>query len=177
VTPITSDELLTLDEDDLWELSQEFRGGYIRTGGNRIKMPMVEKPKRGFTKKKRQIGDLPTVTLGNIVVLPCIAQAALGAGNPPHRARYHLASYLADRFRWFFPIDSVPQEELKKHVEQIIQICSEQGWADWSEDITRFQTESIVYRGYPHSRCETLIQEGLCVGKCRFHDGTGEGLI
>ena len=177
VTPLTSDELLTLDEDDLWELAQEFRGGYIQIGSKKIKMPLVDKPKRGFTKKSRQIGELPTVSLGSLVVLPCMAQAALGAGNPTHRARYHLASYLADRLRWFFPIDSVPQDELGKHVEQIVQICSEQGWADWNEDVTRTQVESIVFKGYPHARCETLIQEGLCVGKCRFHDGTGSELL
>jgi len=109
-------------------------------------------------------------------VLPCIAQSALGEGNPTHRARYHLASYLADRLRWFFPIDSVPKEELGKHVEQIIQICSEQGWVDWDKDVTRTQVESIVYKGYAHARCETLMEEGLCAGVCRFYDGTAGDL-
>ena len=109
-------------------------------------------------------------------ILPCLAQAALGEGNPIHRARYHLASYLADRMRWFFPAEAVSMEEKEKHVEQIVQICSEQGWVDWNENITRTQVESIVYKGYNHANCKTLMVEGLCTGKCRFYDGTGEDL-
>tara|TARA_R110002020_G_scaffold168349_1_gene357059 strand:- start:5744 stop:6823 length:1080 start_codon:yes stop_codon:yes gene_type:complete len=176
-TPLTSKELMTLGEDELWELAQTFRGGYIKQGSKSIKMILPEKRNKGFSRTKKQVSDLPTVSLGKLVVLPCIAHSALGEGNPTHRSRYHLASYLADRLRWFFPIDNIPQDELPKHVEQIVQICSEQGWADWNEDITTQQVESIVFKGYPHARCDTLIQEGLCVGKCRFYDGTGDGLI
>lgn len=49
-----------------------------------------------------------------MVVLPCLAQAALGEGNPIHRARYHLASYLADRLRWFFHVETLTEIEKNK---------------------------------------------------------------
>lgn len=112
-----------------------------------------------------------------MVMLPCLAQAALGEGNPIHRARYHLASFLADRLRWFFSAETVTEEEKNKHVEDIVQICSEQGWVDYNENVTKTQVESIVFKGYNHATCNTLIQEGICIGKCRYYDGTAEGVI
>ena len=171
--PLTSQELMELKHDELHELAQDFRSGYVIQGKKPLTLKLPEKRTNAFT-KKRKVADLPTISLGKIIVLPCIAQAALGPGNPIHRARYHLASYLADRLRWFFPIENATEEDKETHIEQIVQICSEQGWVDWDEDITRGQVESIVYKGYAHAKCETLIQEGLCIGKCRFYDGTGE---
>lgn len=176
-TPLTSDEIMQLDEEDLIELAQIARNGYIVHGSKKLELKLPERKKGMFHQKRKKVSDLPDVSLGNIIVLPCIAQAALGSGNPPHRARYHLASYLADRLRWFLPMDAIDENELAQHSQQIIDICSAQGWADYSEDVTTTQVESIVYKGYPHARCETLIQEGFCVGKCRFHDGTGEELF
>jgi hypothetical protein len=168
---------MQLDEEDLIELAQVARNGYIVHGSKKLELKLPERKKGMFHQKRKKVTDLPDVSLGNIIVLPCIAQAALGSGNPPHRARYHLASYLADRLRWFLPMDAIDENELAQHSQQIIDICSAQGWADYSEDVTTTQVESIVYKGYPHARCETLIQEGFCVGKCRFHDGTGEELF
>tara|TARA_R100000152_G_C6774359_1_gene202086 strand:+ start:758 stop:1852 length:1095 start_codon:yes stop_codon:yes gene_type:complete len=175
VTPLTSEEVMTLSEDDVFELAQEPRGGYIELGNKplTLKLPKRRNP---FKTQKKKVGDLPTIVLNDMKILPCLAQAALGEGNPIHRARYHLASYLADRLRWFFPADGIPEKDKQEHVEQIVQICSEQGWVDWNEDITRTQVESIVYKGYSHATCKTLMQEGLCTGKCRFYDGTGDDL-
>lgn len=175
--PINNEELMTLAYEDLFELAQEYRSGYVVHGEKPLTLKLPEKRSNAFKRDRRKVSDLPTVSLGKIIILPCIAQAALGEGNPIHRARYHLASYLADRLRWFLPVESVPEEELKMHVEQIVRICSEQGWVDWDEDITRGQVESIVFKGYSHATCNTLMQEGVCVGKCRFYDGTGEDLI
>ena len=166
---------MTLSADDVFELAQEPRGGYIELGETPLKLTLPKK-RNPFKAKRKKIGELPTITLHNMKILPCLAQAALGEGNPTHRARYHLASYLADRMRWFFPAESVSMEEKDKHVEEIVQICSEQGWVDWNEDITRTQVKSIVYKGYNHGNCKTLMVEGLCTGKCEFYDGTGEDL-
>ncbi len=176
-TPLTSEEIMGLNEDELYDLSQDCRGGYIAHGNSKMELKLPERSKGTFYIKRGKVSDLPDVSLGNMIVLPCIAQAALGAGNPPHRARYHLASYLADRLRWFLPFDVVNEKELSSHTERIVGICSEQGWADYNQDITRTQVESIVHKGYPHAKCATLIQEGFCVGKCRFHDGTGDELF
>ena len=177
VIPIESEELMTLEYDDIYELAQDFRRGYVKQGNVEIALTLPTRNNAFSKKERKKVSDLPTVSLGTIKVLPCIAQSALGEGNPTHRARYHLASYLADRLRWFFPIDSVPKDELSNHVEQIVQICSEQGWVDWNEGITKTQVESIVYKGYAHARCETLMEEGLCAGKCRYYDGTAEDLL
>jgi hypothetical protein len=175
VTPLTSEEVLTLSYDDVLELAQDTRGGYIELGDKPLTLKLPKK-RNPFKMQKKKVGDLPTIVLNDMKILPCLAQAALGEGNPIHRARYHLASYLADRLRWFFPADGIPNNEKKEHVKQIVQICSEQGWADWNEGITTTQVESIVYKGYSHATCKTLMQEGLCTGKCRFYDGTGDDL-
>lgn len=170
--PVTSEELKNCDYEELIELAQTPRSGYIEHGTKALTLKLPEKKNISF-RKKREVGDLPTISLGSIKVLPCLAQAALGEGNPIHKARFHLASYLADRLRWFFPVESVTEKDKEKHIEQIVQICSEQGWVDWNEDITRGQVQHIVHKGYAHAKCETLIQEGLCVGKCTYWDGTG----
>jgi len=73
----------------------------------------------------------------------------------------------------------VPLEKKQEHVSQIVDILSQQGWVDWNEDITTTQVTSIVmgsngHSGYKHANCLTLMQEGLCVGKCEFYDGTAE---
>jgi hypothetical protein len=177
VIPIGGEELMTLEYDDIYELAQDYRRGYVQQGTCEITLTLPTR-NNAFTKKEqKKVSDLPTVSLGSLKVLPCIAQSALGPGNPTHRARYHLASYLADRLRWFFPIDSIPKDDLPAHVEQIVGICSEQGWVDWNEGVTKTQVESIVYKGYAHARCETLMEEGLCAGKCRYYDGTAEDLL
>ena len=173
--PLTSEEIMTLSYDDVFELAQEPRGGYIELGSKALTLRLPKK-KNPFKTQRKKVGELPTIVLNDMKVLPCLAQAALGEGNPIHRARYHLASYLADRLRWFFPADGISDKEKEGHVSQIVQICSEQGWVDYNEDITTTQVESIVYKGYSHATCRTLMQEGLCVGKCRYYDGTGDGL-
>ena len=161
------------------ELAQDPREGYIEIGRKDIHLILPEKRESRFKSRRGEMKDLPSISLNNIKVLPCLAQAALGEGNPIHRARFHLASYLADRLRWFFPPESVPIKKKEEHVEQIVDILSEQGWVDWDRDITTTQVSSIVmgsngHSGYKHANCLTLMQEGLCVGKCEFYDGTAE---
>ena len=162
---------------NLIELSQTPRSGYIELGNTPLTLKLPKKRNPFNSIKKKRNTDLPTISLNKMVMLPCLAQAALGEGNPIHRARYHLASFLADRLRWFFPAETLTEEEKNKHVEDIVQICSEQGWVDYNENVTKTQVESIVFKGYSHATCNTLIQEGICIGKCRYYDGTAEGVI
>ena len=175
--PLSSEEVMTLSHDDLIELSQTPRSGYIELGNTPLTLKLPKKRNPFNSIKKKRNTDLPTISLNKMVMLPCLAQAALGEGNPIHRARYHLASFLADRLRWFFPAETLTEEEKNKHVEDIVQICSEQGWVDYNENVTKTQVESIVFKGYSHATCNTLIQEGICIGKCRYYDGTAEGVI
>lgn len=180
--PLSSKELLNLTHEDLIELAQMPRSGYIELGKKSIELKVPEKKSSPFKQRLSQVGELPTISVGKVIILPCIGQAALGEGNPIHRARYHLASYLADRLRWFLPPERISEEEKKKHVGYIVGVCAEQGWVDYNESITRTQVESIVFggdssRGYSHANCRTLIQEGFCTGICRYYDNTAEGLI
>ena len=168
---------MELSHDDLVELSQTPRTGYIGLGSVPLTLKLPKKRNPFTDTKKERTTDLPTISLNNMVVLPCLAQAALGEGNPIHRARYHLASYLADRLRWFFHVETLTEIEKTSHVNDIVQICSEQGWVDYNESVTKTQVESIVFKGYSHATCNTLMQEGLCIGKCMYYDGTGEGII
>ena len=105
----------------------------------------------------------------------------MGEGNPPHRARLHFASYMASRLRWFFPPNSVKDSEKEKHVEFITRVISEQGWVDFDESFTRGQVQSIVFggsgnNGYNAGMCRTIIADGFCSGRCKFYDGTAEGM-
>jgi len=169
--PLTSHQLMTLSYDDLMNKGMESHRGYIPLGENKLLMKIVEnKFSENFDLKPV---ELPTVALNDIHILPCLSQAAMGGGNPPHRARYHFASYLADRFRMFFPAWRVPNEEKEKHVQNIVSICEQQEWVDYRYEKTEEQVRSIVMTGYSHATCSTLYTEGFCMGKCKYYDGTG----
>ncbi len=169
--PLTSEDILTLSFDDLMERGMNPHSGYIALGENKTKMKVIENK---FSQNYNlQPVDLPTVAFDDIHILPCLSQAAMGGGNPPHRARYHFASYLADRLRFFFPAWRVSDEEKESHIKSIVEICKSQQWVDYSYDRTEEQVRSIVMTGYSHATCTTLITEGFCVGKCKYFDNTG----
>jgi len=174
--PLSSEEMLELTHDGLMELAQEARQGYIEIGEVDVEIKIPER-KNHFTKTVEKVDGLPDVTLNDIIVLPCLAQSALGAGNPTHKARFHLASYLAARLRWFYPPESVSNEVKTEHVDRIVQIISEQGWVDFDDGVTQHQVETIVFggdnkKGYCAATCATLEYDGLCVGRCRYYDGS-----
>ena len=179
--PLHSSEILESKHEDLWEISQEYRSGYIQHGNKQISIQPPKK-KKGCSKNNRKPVDLPEISLDKMLVLPCLAQSAMGPGNPIHKARLHFVSYLASRLRWFFPPETISLEEKQKHVKQLVKICEAQGWVDFDENITRTQVESIVIggagnNGYSPAMCRTLIHDGLCTGKCKYYDGTAEGIL
>jgi hypothetical protein len=158
------------------EKAQTPISGYIELGKKEIHITVADR-KSPFKKTVEKVDGLPDITLGDIIVLPCLAQSALGEGNPTHKARFHLASFLAARFRWFFPPEAIANEIKAGHVERIIRIIEEQGWVDYNPRITREQVENIVYggagnNGYSAASCATLEYDGLCLGKCRYFDGS-----
>lgn len=175
--PLHSDELLNLTHDDLMELAQEARPGYIEHGEESVTITL---PKRNnpFKRNVTKVENLPDVTLDDIIVLPCLSPA-LGLGNPTHRQRFHLVSYLAARLRWFYHPEAVSDEVKVEHVERICDIIEKQQWVDFDPDVTRGHVESIVIgngsnSGYSASTCRKLEYDGLCSGICRYHDGTIE---
>ena len=132
--PLTSEDILTLSFDDLMEKGMNPHSGYIALGENKTKMKVIENK---FSQNYNlQPVELPTVAFDDIHILPCLSQAAMGGGNPPHRARYHFASYLADRLRFFFPAWRVSDEEKESHIKSIVEICKSQQWVDYSYDRT-----------------------------------------
>lgn len=169
--PLTSEELTTLTYDGLMDKAMVPHTGYISMGGERLDFEIIQSPLMTMTDIKPV--DLPTVAYDDIHILPCLAQAAMNGGNPTDRARYHFVSFLADRFRMFFPAWKVTEEERMSHVPSIVDICSQQNWVDFDRDYTAMRVTHIVKAGHTHASCTTLYQEGLCVGKCNYHDGTG----
>ncbi len=170
--PLNSNDILNLSYDDLMDKGQTPHNGYIPLGNIPVKLKIIES--RIMTMGHIKTVDIPIVSLDDLHMLPCLSQAAMGGGNPTHRARFHLASYLADRLRMFFPAWRIANEEKEKHVGMISRIISGQGWVDYRQEKTEEQVRSIVMAGYPHATCATLYQEGFCVGKCKYYDGTGD---
>ncbi len=179
--PVDTDMLNNLSHNELEAISQEPSSGYIKHGNKGLVLKLKER-KQLFKSKRTEIVNLPDLSIDGLTILPCLAQAAMGEGNPTHRARFQFASYLASRLRWFFPPDQVKLEEKEKHINFIVDVISKQGWADWDENVTRFQVENIVMggsgnNGYNAGMCRTIISDGLCTGMCKFYDGTAEGMI
>lgn len=169
--PLTSDEVLNITYDDLLNKAMEPHTGYHALGNT----PLVFEVKESFMSQMMNLEpvSLPTVALDTIHVLPCLAQAAMGEGNPTHRERYHFATYLADRLRMFYPHWRIDETEKEDHIRTICAFISHQGWADYDPEKTEEQVRSIVSTGYSSATCATLYQEGYCVGKCMYYDGTG----
>lgn len=174
--PLNKEELMQLTHFDFLDEAQEPREGYIALGKNPIELEVSNKPLVAF-KTKTEIKDLPSLSHEKMLILPCLAQAALGEGNPTHKARFHLVSYLAARLRWFFPPESVDDTTKEEHIEKIVDFCSIQGWVDFDREITHTQVSSIVKGKYSLSTCKTLIDEGFCSGLCMYYDNSAGDLL
>jgi len=111
--------------------------------------------------------------VGKISVLPCLATAACEQPNPPHEARVYLILFLQDRFRSFArPPRSSPTSNasIKESIKAFIKVLN---WSDYKEDITSSYVEHSVDRYYKTPSCRTLYENGYCLGKCPFYDGSG----
>lgn len=74
--PLRTDELLNLDYDGLMELGQEPRKGFIKHCTTPVALDVSSGPIMTMADIKPV--DIPTVSLTDIQVLPCLAQAAMG---------------------------------------------------------------------------------------------------
>ena len=169
--PLTSELIESASYDDLMNLGMEAHSGYVQLGEEPLQFEVKESMLTQMMNLEPV--DLPTTTLSDIHVLPCLAQAAMGEGNPTHRERYHFATYLADRLRMFFPHWRIDEREKEEHIRTICSFIAQQGWVDYDTSRTEEQVRSIVATGYSSATCATLYQEGYCVGKCVYYDGTG----
>ena len=141
-TPLSSEDILNLSYDDLMDKGQEPHNGYIQLGNIPVKLNIVKS--KLLTMGHIKTVDIPTVSLDDLHMLPCLSQAAMGGGNPTHRARFHLASYLADRLRMFFPAWRIANEEKEKHVGMISRIISGQGMGGLPKERKRQKNKFAV---------------------------------
>jgi len=170
--PLTTTQIMENTYEDFMEQSQDPHRGFIQHGNTSIKLNVKDNVEVSFG--EIETVDVATTSLSDIHILPCIAHSAMGEGNPPHRARVFFASYLADRLRNFRPHYTVSDKSKREHIQQISQICGQQGWVDYDPIRTEGQVASIVTAGYSHPTCSTLYMEGFCLGKCKYYDGTGD---
>ena len=170
--PLKSEELLSWSWDDICERAQYPRNAFYAYGTQGVDLPIERVHNRNFSTFARPM-QFETVKMGNIRILPCIEQAACQVGsNPPHDARFALATYLAARLRRFLPVERIYGPALEEHIERICSYIETLQWADYDPSVTRYQVTHIVKRGYTQ-HCSTLYDKGFCLGKCQLWDGTG----
>ncbi len=116
-------------------------------------------------------------------VIPCLASANL-VQNPLHEARYLLVQWyneiISDMVLIERGIEGSPRElqgEVLGDISNIIcaeveQIASKEDvWIDYNPATTRKFVNYVVYKRFMSASCATLIDKGMCVGKCwRYGD-------
>jgi len=171
--PLMSDELMTLEWDDIQRKAKHHRSGYFSYGQNGLDLDLNSQPTRHLQGMLNPDDNIPTISMNGVAVLPCLQAAACRTGsNPTHDARYHLASYLAARLRGFRPPQSM-NGKAADHTEQITDFIETLEWVDYNRDITKKRVDHIVNGPYAHTPCWSLFNRGYCVGKCHLWDGTG----
>jgi len=115
---------------------------------------------------------------GDLPILPCLKNAIM-VENPNHRARVLLVQW----YNEFLSEYAIMKNELKCTPRQLsgdalidikaiinneikLIASNEDIWIDYNQYTTQEQVSFIVDKRYMSPHCETLIEEGLCVGKC-----------
>lgn len=83
----------------------------------------------------------------DIVRIPCLQELVVSA-NPPHKIRMALAIELLN---------------VGLTVDEIVQTCSQLGWADWDPKVTRKQVKQIRDTGYDSFSCAQIQADGHCL--------------
>ena len=115
---------------------------------------------------------------GNLPILPCLKNAVM-VENPNHRARVLLVQWyneiLSEMAVLEHGLDCKPREvvgnvltTIKKEIVSEIKTIAdnEDTWIDYDSSKTKNHVDFIVRNRYMAPSCNTLINEGLCVGKC-----------
>jgi hypothetical protein len=169
--PLTSEEVFGHDIFEIMELATEPRGGYYEYGEHGVHLD-IKKHATPFARDAPKL-DIATAEMDGVKILPCLNAAACQEGNPDHMPRVYLAQYLLHRLRWFFPVKSQSVEERKVSVDRVSAFMASLGWVDHDERTTHRYVQGIAEKYDDHPTCATLYANGLCLGKCQFHDGTG----
>lgn len=115
---------------------------------------------------------------GDLPILPCLKNAIM-VENPNHRARVLLVQwyneFLSEYAIMKNDLNCTPRQlsgdsllDIKAIICNEIKLISsnEDIWIDYNEYTTQEQVSFIVDKRYMAPYCNTLIEEGLCVGKC-----------
>ena len=131
--------------------------------------------------KKMETADIEISSVespGDLPILPCLKNAVM-AENPNHRARVLLVQwyneFLSEMVALKENLNCKPREvsgEVLDDVKSIIEneiktiASNEDTWIDYDSEKTRGHVRFIVDGRYMAPHCNTLIEEGLCIGKC-----------
>tara|TARA_R110001599_G_scaffold141210_1_gene321495 strand:+ start:73 stop:1173 length:1101 start_codon:yes stop_codon:yes gene_type:complete len=121
--------------------------------------------------------EADVINVGNLPLPPCM-HSAIMVENPTDDARMRVVSWYKELLLWtdlsipFTNTDVVPDKETRNRIGN--QIVAEiknlhenhNVWLDFNEAITKQRMGSILEKNYSFPRCETLIGQGYCVGKC-----------
>lgn len=160
--------------DFVMDKAEDAKAGMISYGtkGLELTVRKIKERSQIFNPNSAPI-DLPTASTDGVIILPCLNSAACRIGsNPSHDARVQLAKFLSKRLRYFMPAWKLTEESKAKHTEIIVDYIRSLQWADFNESTTRYQVSTIIGTDYPQT-CSMLWKKGLCLGKCRYWDGTG----
>jgi len=121
--------------------------------------------------------EADVINVGNLPMPPCM-HSAIMVENPTDDARMRLVSWYKELLLWtdlsipFEKTKVVPDKETRIKIgNQIVAEIknlheSYNVWLDFNEAITKQRMGSILEKDYNFPRCETLIGQGYCVGKC-----------
>ncbi len=115
---------------------------------------------------------------GDLPILPCLKNAIM-VENPNHRARVLLVQWYNEFLSEYVigkeDLNCSPRDLSGDSLNDIISIIgnevkiiasNEDIWIDYNPNTTREQVSFIVNKRYMAPHCNTLIEEGICVGKC-----------
>tara|TARA_Y100000592_G_scaffold88220_1_gene143743 strand:+ start:5911 stop:6963 length:1053 start_codon:yes stop_codon:yes gene_type:complete len=131
--------------------------------------------------RKMEMADIEIDSVespGLLPILPCLKNAVM-VENPNHRARVLLVQwyneFLSELIVLNKGLNITPRqlsgealEVIKLEIEsEIFNIASnEDTWIDFNMNETKKHVSFIVDGRYMSPHCNTLIEEGLCIGKC-----------
>ena len=121
--------------------------------------------------------EADVINVGNLPLPPCM-HSAIMVENPSDDARMRLVSWYKELLLGtdlsipFEKINVIPNKETRNKIGN--QIVAEiknlhdnyNVWLDFNEEVTKKRMGSILEKNYSFPRCETLIGQGYCVGKC-----------
>ena len=121
--------------------------------------------------------EADVINVGNLPLPPCM-HSAIMVENPTDDARMRVVSWYKELLLWtdlsipFGNNNVVPDKETRNRIGN--QIVAEiknlhenyNVWLDFNEAITKQRMGCILEKNYNFPRCETLIGQGYCVGKC-----------